>query len=117
MSLNSCGSFPNITISDCSVIGGNLLGSSSTNSVYLGNGCISNVYIGALQCSTGYSNTIAGYGSYYNDVTSELVNLVEYTDFVFKIMGIDMSFDKFKEMSELERKSFLRDIKINKIIK
>lgn len=52
-----------------------------------------------------------------NSITLELEeNIVEYIDFAFKIMGVKISYSQFKEMSESERKSFLRDLKINKIM-
>lgn len=43
-------------------------------------------------------------------------SIVDYVDILFNLMGIDITYTKFQGMSELERKQFLRDIKINKII-
>jgi len=35
----------------------------------------------------------------------------------YQILGIDMNFEKFKEMDESDKQSFLRDIKIENILK
>lgn len=65
--------------------------------------------------TSGSQNIAIGYssGSYTVDLNKALV---EYIDFAFQIMGIDLNYEDFKKMSESERKSFLRDIKINKIL-
>lgn len=63
---------------------------------------------GSQNISIGYSS-----GSYTVDLNS---SLVEYIDFAFQIMGIDLNYEDFKKMSDSERKAFLRDIKINKIL-
>ncbi len=42
--------------------------------------------------------------------------LVEYTDILFSLMGVDITFDRFQSMSTGERLQFVRDLKINKII-
>lgn len=67
-----------------------------------------NIAIGSQNIAIGYSS-----GSYTVDLNKALV---EYIDFAFQIMGIDLNYEDFKKMSEPERKSFLRDIKINKIL-
>lgn len=51
-----------------------------------------------------------------NQYMSQTQDVIQYIDFSFKILGIDLDFSKFQEMTESERKSFLRDTKINKII-
>jgi len=43
-------------------------------------------------------------------------NLIEFIEFAFQIMGIDLTYADFKRMSDDEKKAFLRDIKINKIL-
>ena len=64
---------------------------------------------------TGSQNIAIGYssGTYTVDVREELV---EYIDFSFQVMGIDLNYQDFKKMSSDEKKAFLRDIKINKIL-
>ena len=63
-----------------------------------------------------------GWGTYnsqpeYNTNMFQDQETVEFIEFAFQIMGIDMTFTKFKSMSPEEKKAFLRDIKINKILK
>ena len=42
--------------------------------------------------------------------------MVDYMDFAFKLLGIDMTYDKFILLTEAEKKAFLRDIKISRLI-
>lgn len=63
---------------------------------------------GSSNITTGYSS-----GTY---LLHQLYELVEYIDFAFQVMGIDLSYEDFKKMSSDEKKAFLRDIKINKIL-
>lgn len=79
------------------------------------NGITSNGYVSNNTVIAGSSNIAIGYssGSYVVDINRDLI---EYIDFAFQIMDIDLNYEDFKKMSESERKSFLRDIKINKII-
>jgi len=63
---------------------------------------------GSQNISIGYSS-----GSYTVDLNS---SLVEYIDFAFQLMGVDLTYEDFKKMSADEKKAFLRDIKINKIL-
>jgi len=51
-----------------------------------------------------------------NDMTLYDQNLIEFIEFAFQIMGIDLTYADFKRMSDDEKKAFLRDIKINKIL-
>lgn len=64
---------------------------------------------------TSSSLTISSIPS-HNDLILESEKLIEYIDFAFKIMGIEISYSQFQKMNESEKKSFLRDLKINKII-
>lgn len=43
-------------------------------------------------------------------------SLVDYVDLLFNIMEIDITYEKFQQMSSSDRKQFLRNIKINKLI-
>lgn len=43
-------------------------------------------------------------------------SLVDYTDLLFNILGIDITYRRFQKMSDEERTQFIRDIKINKVI-
>lgn len=55
-------------------------------------------------------------GHYYSVITDDFLMMIDYIDFAFQIMGIDLTYQDFKNMSSDERKAFLRDIKINKLI-
>jgi hypothetical protein len=44
-------------------------------------------------------------------------DLVEYINLLYKSLGIDIDFEKFKLLSDCEKKSLERDIKINNILK
>jgi hypothetical protein len=48
---------------------------------------------------------------------NDFETIIEYIDMSYQIMGIDMNFEKFKEMSQSDKQSFIRDIKIKKILK
>lgn len=46
----------------------------------------------------------------------KLDQMKEYIDFAFEALGIGIDFDQFVKMTDAEKKSKLREIKINKII-
>ena len=46
----------------------------------------------------------------------ESTDIKEFVDFAFQLMGIDMDFEKFKSMTDAEKKAMIREQKINKII-
>lgn len=79
------------------------------------NGITSNGYVSNNTIVAGSSNMTIGYnsGSYVVDINKDLV---EYIDFAFQLMGIDLTYQDFKRMSPDEKRAFLRDIKINKIL-
>lgn len=43
-------------------------------------------------------------------------NLIEYIDLLYQIMGIDITYDRWKNMSSGEKLQLIRDIKLKKII-
>lgn len=43
-------------------------------------------------------------------------NLIEYIDLLYQIMGIDITYDKWKDMSSGEKLQLIRDIKLKKLI-
>jgi hypothetical protein len=43
-------------------------------------------------------------------------NLIEYIDLLYQIMGIDITYEKWKNMSSGEKLQLIRDIKLKKII-
>jgi predicted phosphoribosyltransferase len=63
-----------------------------------------------------YSGTLISSIDSYSTLESEVFECVQYIDFAFEVMGIDLSYEEFKRMSQDEKKAFLRDIKLNKIL-
>ena len=57
-----------------------------------------------------YDNTGLATSGYLNE-------FIEYFDFIVLILGIEITFEEFKSMNSNERKSFIRDLKIKKILK
>jgi hypothetical protein len=49
--------------------------------------------------------------------SGDLNKVIEYFDFIVEILGIDITFEEFKNMNSNERKSFIRDVKISNILK
>lgn len=43
-------------------------------------------------------------------------SLVDYVNILYNILGIDIDYERFQQMTDDERKSFIRDLKINKIV-
>jgi hypothetical protein len=43
-------------------------------------------------------------------------NLIEYIDLLYQIIGVDITYDKWKNMSSGEKLQLIRDIKLKKII-
>lgn len=54
--------------------------------------------------------------SLYNNTASEINTLSEYIDYMNRILGIDMTFEKFKDLDESERQQFLRNEKLKRLI-
>ena len=52
------------------------------------------------------------------DDTDKLIDssLVDYVDLLFNILGVDIDYRRFQSMSDSERKQFIRDLKINRVI-
>lgn len=86
----------------------------------------------SLNANTGhYWGTSTGSGGYvFPSVTSGTTNntiswsdgsfmnsdIVEYIDIFYQFMGIDMDYKRFSEMTKEEKKGFIRDLKLKKII-
>jgi len=43
-------------------------------------------------------------------------SLIEYIELLYQLIGVDMTFDKFKNLSNSEKQTFVRDIKIKKLL-
>jgi hypothetical protein len=60
----------------------------------------------------GNSNISSGYS--WIDKNKDIEDFVE---FGLQIMGIDLTYDKFIKMNKLERKTFIRDYRLEKLLK
>ena len=78
----------------------------------LKNSYVDSTILGGQNISVGY-DLISSSTTYVVDINKDLI---EYIEFAFQVMGIDLSYEDFKKMSDDEKKAFLRDIKINKIL-
>jgi hypothetical protein len=65
------------------------------------------------QC--GYSNGYVTYTS-HGVIDDNMVKMVEYIDYMSEILGIDIDFGRFTSMSDDEKKQFLRNEKLKKIL-
>ena len=61
--------------------------------------------------TTGTNNTIS-----WNDGTFMNSDIVEYIDIFYQLMGIDMDYKRFSIMTKDEKRAFIRDIKLKKLI-
>jgi hypothetical protein len=68
-----------------------------------------------ITSTTGPCNIIT-YDNTTLSTSGDLNIFKEYFDFIVEILGIDITFDEFKVMSDSEKKSFIRDLKIKKIL-
>jgi hypothetical protein len=41
----------------------------------------------------------------------------EFVEFGLRLMGIDLTFEEFEKMTELEKKTFMRDYKLENLLK
>lgn len=65
---------------------------------------------------TGNANVAYANGSISTGWKDESTDIKEFVEFAFQLMGIDMDFDRFKSMTDAEKKAMIREQKINKII-
>ncbi len=52
----------------------------------------------------------------YNSPVVEQNLVIEYIDMMAQLLGIDINFEKFSKLTTDERKSYIRDLKIKKIL-
>ncbi len=43
-------------------------------------------------------------------------SLIDYVDLLFNLMGVDIKYQEFKNMSNAEKTQFIRDLKIKKVM-
>ena len=102
----------------------NIWASCSTSTASSINLCIGSGGAGGGGISIGTSNT-GGYSniSIGNNITSgyswvdKTTSMQEYIEFGLKLMGIDLSFEDFQEMNESERKAFMRNHRLDNLLK
>ena len=80
----------------------------------------------AMQTNNTLSTLVSGTpGSYLTTNSSGSISwsnkqddkMVEFIEFALEIMGVDLKYSEFKEMSMSERAAFIRDLKIDRILK
>lgn len=89
-----------------------------------------NSYPYTTTITTGTPNVITTTNPYYttainpystvsttiNDVVYLTAQHVEFFELILAALGIDLTFEKFNKMTQSEKKQFLRDIKISKLL-
>jgi len=70
------------------------------------------VYPSVTSGTTLTGNTTLSWG----DGISMNSDIIEYIDIFYQFMGIDMDYKRFSEMTKDEKKSFIRDLKLKKLI-
>ena len=65
-----------------------------------------------LVVGSGANNTSIGYS--WADTN---VKIKDFIEFGLQLMGIDLTFEEFEKMTELEKKTFMRDYKLDKLLK
>lgn len=65
----------------------------------------------------GNSTTIVSSNNIAYDFINRNENIKDFIEFGLQIMGIDLTYDKFIKMDEMERKAFIRDYRLEKLLK
>ena len=66
--------------------------------------------------STGNSTITPNNTISWSDGTFMNSDIVEYIDIFYQFMGIDMDYERFSKMTKEEKKGFIRDLKLQKLI-
>jgi hypothetical protein len=98
-----CQQFGQVINADIKNVNMNTVNTSNINTIY--NGITGQVLVHTGNGLTNWSDSI-----------SIDKSLIEYIDLLYQIMGIDITYDKWKNMSDGERLQLIRDIKLKKII-
>lgn len=99
--------FPKVTGTSSGSITGN---SATIINGSLG-GCTTTAVSGSYLASSG-----SGYSNWSTDVSLD-TNITDFMELTLMALGYDITFDEFKKMSKEEKKSIIRDIKINRVLK
>lgn len=80
----------------------------------------------AMQANNTLSTLVSGTpGAYLTTDSSGSISwskiddgkMIEFIEFALRIMGVDLSYSEFKEMSEQDKAAFIRDLKIDRVLK
>ena len=66
--------------------------------------------------NSGSNNIVIGRSSGYSYI-DPFQNSKDFIEFGLQLMGIDLTFEEFEKMTELEKKNFMRDYKLDKLLK
>ena len=75
-----------------------------------------NIISGSLVGPTTSTGTLSNISSGYSWIDKNK-DIEDFVEFGLQIMGIDLTYDKFIEMDEMERKTFIRDYRLEKLLK
>ena len=84
----------------------------SNGNITISGGLNNNIYGCSTITSVGSNNTSIGYSW-----TDPNIKMKEFVEFGLQLMGIDLTFEDFEKMTELEKKTFIRDYKLEKLLK
>ncbi len=90
-------------------------GNCSTSTSSYGALCIgtNSIVGGNYNIVIGNNNNISSGYSWADKTTS----IQEYIEFGLKLMGIDLSFDDFSKMTEFDKKAFMRNHRLNNLLR
>ena len=95
----------------CGNIGGSGISGTTTTTTAGNPYWINTQTIPGQVLTTGTNNTISwGDGTFMNS------DIVEYIDIFYQLMGIDMDYKRFSIMTKEQKISFIRDLKLQKLI-
>ena len=76
-----------------------------------------NIYSTSYGASTIGTSTIVGSNNISYDFINRNENIKDFVEFGLQIMGIDLTYDKFIKMSDSDKRAFIRNWKLNQILK
>jgi len=85
------------------------------NSATIVNGSLGNCTTSAVNSSY-LASSGSGYSNWSADVSLDS-NITDFMELTLMALGYDITFNEFKKMSKEEKKSIIRDIKINRVLK
>ncbi len=106
-------------------------GSGTTNTINVSSSMLNNVVTSINPNNTGtlvthgvhhhsgyhFGNNTYSTGPYYNPIDNTTLQAIGFTEFLFKLLDIDMDFQRFCEMDEGDKLAFTRQHIIQNVIK